>query len=188
MNPDTAELAKFLAALIVPALVGLLTLVLSNRHSHRLALAERGHQARLARDAANQAAKAERYDERRRAYSHLVNVAVQLRDEAVERGYEGKPPPEDYLDGPELVGHFQPLTEAVNDVLLIGTHNTRATAEQLAKEVQAYVWSQAGYRELDRALINFRSAARVDLGIEGGEADQPEDLPPDPRKVRTTDT
>lgn len=181
MDPETVDLVKFLAALTVPALVGLGTLALSNRHSRRQAEADREHQALLAREAAARATTAERYEERRQAYSQLVNVAVQLRDEAAEREYEGKEPPENYLDGPELEGHFRSLTEAVNSVLLIGTSQTRSAAEKLATHVQSYVWSQSGYRDLDAALIEFRAAARADLGIERDGEDAPADLPPNPR-------
>lgn len=181
MGPDTTEFVRFLAALIVPALVGLVTLGLSNRHSRGQAASEREHQATLTREAAARATVAERYEERREAYAQLINVAVQLRDEATERDYEGKEPPENFLDGPELVGHFRALTEAVNRVLLIGTRPTRTSAEKLATCVQAYVWSQSGYRDLDVALIDFRAAARSDLGIERDGPDVPTDLPPNPR-------
>jgi hypothetical protein len=181
MDPATTDLVKFLAALIVPALVGLGTLALSNRHGRRQAETDREHQALLAREAAARATIADRYDERRQAYSGLVNVAVHLRDEAAEREYEGKEPPENFLDGPELEDHFRSLTEAVNNVLLIGTSQTRIAAEELATRVQSYVWSQDGYRDLDAALILFRAAARADLGIEQDGEDAPSDLPPNPR-------
>src|SRR5690242_11146726 len=121
VDRDTMELVKFIAALIIPALVGLMTLLLSNRHARKQARSERDHQAGLSREAAARAATAQRYDERREAYSRLVNVAVKLRDEASQREYEGKDAPENFLDGPELAEHFSPLNEALNAVLLIGT-------------------------------------------------------------------
>lgn len=136
MDADTTELVKFGVALIVPALVGLGTLALSNRHNRRQAEDERRHQARLTREAATRAAIAERYDERRQAYSQLTNVAAQLGADSVQREYEGMNPPKHYLDGPELEDHFRPLVESVNNVLLIGTRGTRAAAEDLARTLE----------------------------------------------------
>lgn len=181
MDSEITDLVKFLAALIVPALVGLCTLAASNRHGRRQAEAEREHQVLLARDAASRGAIAERYDERRQAYAALLNVAAQLRDETAEREYEGKEPPENYLDGPELEEHFRSLTEALNNVLLIGTRQTRRAAEEMVARVQSYVWSHNGYRDLDAAVIEFRAAARADLGIEGDGDDAPASLPPNPK-------
>lgn len=126
---------------------------------------------------------AQRYSERRIAYSTFVNIASGLRDNALEREWGGLTSPADQgAEQGDLVGLFKPLQEALNEVLLLGTQETREAAERLELAVTAYVWSWLNddYRSLDQAFIDFRAAARHDLGIEAGAPEvatgKPEDV------------
>lgn len=173
MTPETVDLIKYVVAVVVPAVVGLLTLWLTNRHNRSHAASERAHQKALADAATLEARTAQMYGERRVAFMSLIDRATQLRDESLKSDYEGERRPSDYLDGPELEDYLRPLRQALNEVLLLGTKETRDAAERVRKATVAYVWSWGSddYRTLDQALIDLRAAARADLGIEGGAPD-----------------
>ncbi|WP_207556025.1 hypothetical protein [Intrasporangium flavum] len=170
MTPEAVELTKYVVAVVVPAIVGLLTLGLSNRHNRSQARAEHAHQKVLADTASQEARIERRYEERRAAYAALIDQASSLRQEALLLEFAGKDRPSDYLDPPDLETHFSELRRALNEVLLLGTKETRAAAERVGGRTEAFVWSWEtdDYRNLDHALIEFRAAARADLGIEGG--------------------
>lgn len=169
---------------IAPA-VGLLTLLATNRHNRAQANAERAHQQARAQGEAADARTERRYDERRTAYAGFIDVVTGMRETALKREWEGRPTPSDYLDPPDLAGYMEPLDKAHNAVLLIGTKETRDASEKLHKATWDYVWTWTSedYRHLDQALIDFRAAARRDLGIEGGAPDTPGTKPTKPPKT-----
>jgi hypothetical protein len=179
---EIVDLVKYLAPILLPVLAGLLTLWLSNSHSRQLAQVERAHQEKLANATATQAATERRYEQRLRVVAALVDEATRLRDEALKDEYYGdKGPPSGYLDGPELEDHFRVLRQTLNEALLVGTSATRDAAERVARTTERYVWDwdSDDYTALDQALIDFRAAARKDLGIDGGT---PEKAAPKPNR------
>lgn len=182
MQPQTVDLIKYLAVALLPAAVGVVTLVLTNRSNQRRADAERVHQETLADAAARDARTERRYEERKAVYMRLIGQASGMRDTALRHEYEGDDKPGDFLDPPDLESYFEPLREALNEVLLVGTQETRKSAERIRSATEAFVWSWSNdhYRALDQALIDFRTAARADLGIEGGVPEQAAEKPPEP--------
>lgn len=171
MDPVVGEVIKYS---IAPA-VGLMTLLISNGHNRSLANAERTHQEIRAEAEARETRRERRYEERRAAFADLIEAATTMRETALKAEWKGEPPPSDYLDPPDLVDYLQPLRNARNDVLLIGTKESRDAADKLQTATEDYVWSWTSedYRKMDQALIDFRDAARHDLGIEGGAPDTP---------------
>ena len=102
MQPQTVDLIKYLAAALLPAAVGVVTLVLTNRSNQRRADAERVHQETLADAAAQDARTERRYEERKAVYMRLIGQASGMRDTALRREYERQDKPGDYLDPPEI--------------------------------------------------------------------------------------
>lgn len=175
MDPVTGEVIRYA---IAPA-VGLLTLWLSNRHNRSQAAEERLDRATAAESEAREARTERRYEERRAAFTDLIDVATRMREASLKSEYDGHPTPSDIFDWPQLSGYREPLREALSKVLLIGTKETRDAAERLRKTTEDFVWSWSteDYRTMDQALIDFRDAARRDLGIEGGAPDTPSGKP-----------
>lgn len=125
--------------------------------------------------AATHAMVERRCEQRLSVVTRLIDDATRLRDLALEEEYEERrDPPSSYLDGPELEDHFRPLRKVLNEALLVGTSQTRDAAERIVKATERYVWDwkSADYTALDQALIDFRAAARADLGIEAGEPEK----------------
>lgn len=175
------DLIKYVVPILVPVITVLLTLWITNRHSRKLARDDREHQKLMSNSAATHAMVERRYEQRLSVVMRLIDEATRLRDEALKEEYsERKGPPSNYLDGPELEDHFRPLRQILNEALLVGSAQTRDAAERVAKATERYVWDwdSDDYTALDQALIDLRTAARSDLGIEAGEPEKAAVKPP----------